>query len=264
MLAADRLVIDGEIVLLGAPDLPLGAHEIKFLRAERTGEADEARHLALLQIAEFNFGRALGHQLVDVDDGRRAACARGWSQLLRVVVDGPLDVGRRERHLRRGRRSRRGCRSRRHRLQSGRGNARSRRSRLGSNRRRGRRGLRCRSRLGRGRGRLELALDAEIVITDLDQIPFLHGRRTLDLVAVDPDPGVAAEILDHHHAVALPEARVLARDIALGELDRVPVLATDRHFVAHNWDDCFPAFVVLDDELHFFLCRLERWAFAPQ
>ena len=53
MLPAHRLVIDGEVVVLAAPDLHVGAHEVELFALDRSGQADEARHFCLFEIAHL-------------------------------------------------------------------------------------------------------------------------------------------------------------------------------------------------------------------
>ena len=123
-------------------------------------------------------------------------------------------------------------------------------------------GLRGRRRRGLGplgiREGFDLPLNAKVVVADLDQIAFDNRGGPLDLVAIDADAVIAAQVFDLQRTVRLPQSRVLARDIAFSQLDRVAILAPDGDLVAHNRDDGLAALVVLDDELHVFLRRLER------
>ena len=71
MLAADRLVIDGDVVVVGAPELHLGAHEEELLAANGSRQSYQARHFRLLQVARVNLRDVL-HHIADADDGGRA------------------------------------------------------------------------------------------------------------------------------------------------------------------------------------------------
>src|SRR2546421_417842 len=78
MLPAEGLVIDGDVVVLAAPDLHLGAHEEELLAADGAREAHQPRHLGLFQISRFRLRDVL-HHVRDPDDGGRAPDTRGGS-----------------------------------------------------------------------------------------------------------------------------------------------------------------------------------------
>ena len=237
VLAAQRLVVDGDVVVLAATDLHLGAHEEELLAAHVAGEAEQARHLALGQVADLDLRGGL-HQIGDADDGGRAAHAGGGRRGA---------AGREERQRRRvHRRGRRNLR-----LGDGR--------RPLPHRRRDGRAADFRSCGRRRGGELHPALQAEVVIADLDQIAFLDLGGGGDPLAVDAHAVVGPEVLDHHRAVVPLQPRVAARDVSLGKLDGIPVLAPDGDLFAQELDDGLPALVVLDDELHEVLKRFPAW-----
>jgi hypothetical protein len=84
----------------------------------------------------------------------------------------------------------------------------------------------------------------------LDQVAFLDPGFFCDLLAVDADPVVGAQVLDEEISVLLEQPCVPARDVALGEPDGVAILTADGDLFADHWDDCLSTLVVLDDELH--------------
>src|SRR6202011_319542 len=98
--------------------------------------------------------------------------------------------------------------------------------------------------------RVQLALDAEVVIADLDQVAFLDLGGAGDLLAVDAHPVVRAEILDDEVAVLFDQTGVAAGNVALGQTDGVAVLPADGDLFPNQRDDCLSTLVVLDDELH--------------
>ena len=231
VLAAHRLVIDGDVVVLAAPDLHLGAHEVELLAADVAGEADQARHLVLGQVARLDRRSAL-REVRDADDRGCAARARGrrggGSGQRLGHCDGRELAGVGRRRLR--------------------GRDRLLRTHDGA----GRDGARADPGLqlaGRRHDGFDLALDAEIVVTDLDQVAFL------DAVAVDAQPVVGAQILDDQRAVVLDQPGVPAGDVPFGQLDGVAILTADRDLFPYEGDDGLAPLVVLDDELHVFLRR---------
>ncbi len=76
-----------------------------------------------------------------------------------------------------------------------------------------------------------------------------------DLVAVDPDAVVAAEVLDDDVPVLARQPSVPPGNVPLGEADRVPLLAPDGDLVAHEGDDGLVPLVVFYDELQHILAR---------
>ena len=62
--------------------------------------------------------------------------------------------------------------------------------------------------------------------------------------AVDLDPVVRADVFEHETPIHAGQAGVLARDIALGQSDRVPLFAADGDFVAHERNDGRSALII--------------------
>jgi hypothetical protein len=87
-----------------------------------------------------------------------------------------------------------------------------------------------------------------VVIADLHDVALLQHDARVDRTTVDLHAVVAAEILDHPRITIGGEPRMAARDVLLGELDRVPVLAADRDRFLAEGHDGRAALVVLDDE----------------
>jgi hypothetical protein len=114
-------------------------------------------------------------------------------------------------------------------------------------------------------------LDHRVVLNDDSIIPNLYEVAVYEFVRlrytvpVDVDAVVAREIFEvvrtrrarrsrrrlgiTGNAVLLANLCVVARDVALGQPDRVPVLATDGVVVPSERYDRPPSFVVLDDQL---------------
>ena len=73
-----------------------------------------------------------------------------------------------------------------------------------------------------------IAAQHQLVVADLDLVPFAQRRRRRDLRPVDPHAGEAGEILDVERAVLPDQPRVPARDVALRQPDGVAFQPTDR------------------------------------
>ena len=97
--------------------------------------------------------------------------------------------------------------------------------------------------------RRAVAAQHQLVVADLDLVPLAQRRRRGDLRAVDPDAGEAGEILDVERAVLAREARVLARDVPLGQPDGVPLQPTDGHLVPRERNDRGLTLIVFDAQL---------------
>ena len=91
--------------------------------------------------------------------------------------------------------------------------------------------------------------DGQLVVADRNLIPVVHRGGRFDANAVDPHARVTRKIFDDDRAVLPRKAGVLARDIPLGQTDRVAFLAADAQLVANKGDDGGTSFVILDDQL---------------
>ena len=234
----DGLVVGDDVVLVRASELHLRAHEVELFAAERPRESHQPRHLGSLEVARFYLGTCLG-KVRHADDGGRASGRRIGRHRGRRDrrLYGRSRLLRRERGLCRSKCARHGLRRQ--------GGGTGRLESAGRNRRRTRGAGR-----GRHHGRVELPLDAQIVVADLDQVPFLDPRPSGDLLAVDADAVVRAQILDQDVPVLLEKPCVAARDVPLGQANGVPILPSDGDLVAYQWDDGLSTLVVLDDQLH--------------
>src|SRR5205823_8493969 len=92
-------------------------------------------------------------------------------------------------------------------------------------------------------------LEREQIVADLNTVAFADRDAAGNLVAVDLDAVVRAEVFDEDRAVLLGEAGVATRDVPLGQPDGIAFLPADGDLVANEGDDCGLPLVVLDDEL---------------
>src|SRR5258708_40269851 len=93
------------------------------------------------------------------------------------------------------------------------------------------------------------------------RVAFLGPGGGGDALAVPAHAVVRAEVLDEQRSIVLLQARVPPGDVALAQLDGVPILAPDGDLFAHERDDGLAPLVVLDDELQDVLrpTRLPAW-----
>src|SRR5262249_25167690 len=93
-------------------------------------------------------------------------------------------------------------------------------------------------------------LDGQVVVPDLNQVPIGDLSLAVDALPVDANPVVAVEVLDLDVAVDPKNARVLARDVALGKTDRVSLVTPDGDLGPGKRDHRAAALGVFNDQLH--------------
>src|SRR5712664_3720215 len=90
----------------------------------------------------------------------------------------------------------------------------------------------------------------QVVLADLDQVPFVDEPLALDLLAVDANAGEAVQVLDVVVAFLAQEPPVPARDVLLRQPHQVLLVAADGDLIAEDRNDGLPPLVVFDDQLH--------------
>src|SRR5690606_9342286 len=98
-----------------------------------------------------------------------------------------------------------------------------------------------------GSGR-SLVADEQLVVADLDQVAFVKCRRGSDGRSVDPNAGVALQVLDGPTAIGGREAGVSAGDVPLREGNGVTFLTPDRDGAITQGKDRGGALIVFNDQ----------------
>jgi len=91
-----------------------------------------------------------------------------------------------------------------------------------------------------------LRSERQTVVADQHHISFAELRPLFDLLAVLFDAVPSFDVLDVQLPVMAHEPRVAARDIALGETNRIPFFTPDCNLIADDRDDIPVSLVILD------------------